>query len=1754
MSAVGAIKSERTDLVWLPHESDVFVPGWLLKHDGDKKIYGTDSGETIELPASEVLEPVSADNVLLGVNDVCTLDQITPATLLHSVRTRYERDDIYTNITRILVAVNPFKPLDIYEDQYLEQYRNASDAASLPPHIFGIAADVFSSLSTGGGSQAVLISGESGAGKTESTKLVLLYMSSAFGSMGGGCDDGFEDKLLEINPILEAFGNAKTVRNNNSSRFGKWIEVSVRPDQMRVAAASVTDYLLEVTRVCAQGPGERNYHIFYQLARDTSGEYDDLNLAGKADSFNYLKANAIEDPGVDDALSFDMLRKAFSSLAFEVDEQEEVFSIVAGILHLGNVTFTPDEHDTKVDADGQKALEEAARLFDCDAAALSKCMCMKRLTVGKDVTFSPVGGTQAAQARDSMAKLVYKRLFKWIVSRCNDSLGEKIKATVSRWNSCDLPFIGVLDIAGFESFEINSLEQLFINLSNEKLQQFFNDYVFKSELSEYSAEGIEIGQINYADNADILHLVEGRGGLLALLDDCTTGLRQTDVDYASKSSKEHEKHAHFIKPKFPNQPIFGIRHFAGDVTYTTTGFLEKNVAQEPPEVIELLKTSGLEVLQELGEAVEGDEEPQPQQGAARASIKHGIKRATVSSKFRKSLQLLIDKFGPARAHFIRCLKPNMAKVPSAFDSKMVLEQLRLSGVMEAVKIRKAGFPFRQSAQDYLKRYYIILPRSQRMQICLDSGYAKDDPVRSMLRKSEDGDAIKAAKDLTAALSELFIGKFQASNLAIGKTKVFIRDATHKVLEQYRRLALIQPAVIVQAALRGNQTRQTMKKVKELRTKLLRILASVGMPERGDLQISVIEQQKRVTVVEGTAADLAAVLTQMDDLSIDLPIRQQGLKLQARLNAEAKLTRQMMACDSCSDVTAIEALLSRAAAFKMKGDIVDQAHARLDSLRKELQHVAMLRDCPHLGLEDIEKIVETAVADGLDKETSWTSPDGFPLFEAAVARRDALRAERQAMIDEAARLAAEEEARQFAAANAEEKKGKVKEVQGKIAKAMAEYNVPALSEALQEAKELGTAVADYSEAQEAFLQLQDGEFCQRKFTELRSADVPEKQLMLANLVRQMTALGVKVRATADSMREVTQSMVRKSITRQKSLVLGEGLEREVAQTCFTDLSNFSQLRDPVQWSHKHKGPMLEFGPERIMESLTKLDDVLAPLAVRNFGNLLRCMGDKPSIYMSSKEQPILQLAVRTPMLVDEIYLQILKQLTKNHSAQSAKKGWSLLIQLCKVATPSSEMAEFVRAFLKEAMTTASKPSGKADGQGDALPRATSNTLGRELRRRASSGRLITKAIERRKSAMDLSVQLILEEKPKLAGEALEGFEASFAKSAAQSAASQSAAGALDLIEVRTEDGQCHFLKAKPDWTVTTLHQRMQKVLSLPSAAVFEFFAHDPEDFRPPWRMLDRSANALDTAAKVVEQTRQLVFARLNISCEEMLAFDDVAVVRCTYDHAVKQFLCYAAPTAEDTTAADSPITEIAAALVCADKATYRKTRKGHDRFNKRVEQLKAEVDAGLTGDHVLERYVPPSWLRSRNARGAVAKEVVDCMAERAKFADASELILKGRALSLMQVKLQDFDAYCFHDVKLVDKGSIQWSGVEWTAASSSGAAAAGGHAGSTSEDLEKPPTGAVFELLVHRHCIELRPKEGGATFAIPLQRGPERRSLTGFQALPDCRLALRLSVWEEVASSIGGAYTSKGLALQLKEDGAEAAAGLAALMSAILRLP
>ncbi|PON55539.1 Myosin [Trema orientale] len=773
-------------LVWVEDPDAAWIDGEVLELNGDNIKVLCTSGKTVVVKASNVY-PKDAEAPPCGVDDMTKLAYLHEPGVLDNLRSRYDINEIYTYTGNILIAVNPFCKLPhLYDNHMMAQYKGAA-FGELSPHPFAVADAAYRLMINEGISQSILVSGESGAGKTESTKLLMRYLAY----MGGrAAAEGrtVEQQVLESNPVLEAFGNAKTVRNNNSSRFGKFVELQF--DQRgRISGAAIRTYLLERSRVCQVSDPERNYHCFYMLCAAPPEEVKKYKL-GHPRTFHYLnQSNCYELDGVDDSKEYIETKRAMDIVGISSDEQDAIFRVVAAVLHLGNIEFAKGkEIDSSVPKDEKSRfhLNTAAELLMCDVKALEDSLC-KRIIVTRDETITKwLDPDSAAVSRDALAKIVYSRLFDWLVDTINSSIGQDPESKY---------LIGVLDIYGFESFKTNSFEQFCINLTNEKLQQHFNQHVFKMEQEEYTKEEINWSYIEFVDNQDILDLIEKKpGGIIALLDEACMFPRSTHETFAQKLYQTFKNHKRFSKPKL-SRTDFTICHYAGDVTYQTDLFLDKNKDYVVAEHQALLSASKCSFVSGLFPLLAED--------SSKTS-----KFSSIGSRFKQQLQALLETLSSTEPHYIRCVKPNNLLKPAIFESKNVLQQLRCGGVMEAIRISCAGYPTRKPFDEFVDRFGLLAPE------VLDGSST---------------DEVTACKNL---LERVGLEGYQ-----IGKTKVFLRAGQMADLDSRRTEVLGRSASIIQRKIRSYLARRSFV---SLRRSAIQIQAVC----RGQLSRQVYEGMRR----------------------------------------------------------------------------------------------------------------------------------------------------------------------------------------------------------------------------------------------------------------------------------------------------------------------------------------------------------------------------------------------------------------------------------------------------------------------------------------------------------------------------------------------------------------------------------------------------------------------------------------------------------------------------------------------------------------------------------------------------------------------------------------------------------------------------------------------------------------------------------------------------------------------------------------------
>uniref|UniRef100_A0A4W6CFJ6 Methyl-CpG binding domain protein 3b n=1 Tax=Lates calcarifer TaxID=8187 RepID=A0A4W6CFJ6_LATCA len=733
----------------------------------------------LQLPNGEVhypvgspsdLPPLGNPDILEGENDLTALSFLHEPAVLHNLRVRFlDYSSIYTYCGIVLVAINPYDQLPIYGEEVIDAY-SGQDMADMEPHIFSVAEEAYRTMTREEKNQSIIISGESGSGKTVSAKFTMRY----FAVVGGAAQQtSVEERVLASNPIMESIGNAKTTRNDNSSRFGKYIEIGFGR-KGDIIGANMRTYLLEKSRVVFQASAERNYHIFYQLCASRElPEMRSLKLGETCSQhFRYTnQGGEMQIPGTDDVSDLERTRNAFTILGVQPDQQLELFRILSAVLHLGNVNIQASGRSSDwsyIDAD-DRSLAVFSKLLGVEGPQMAHWLCHRRLAVGGEMLVKPMSGQQAVEARDALAKHIYGQLFTWTVQRLNSALRSQRGQTKS--------FIGVLDIYGFETFDRNSFEQFCINYANEKLQQQFNRHVFHLEQEEYVREELAWSRIEFSDNQQCINLIEGQLGLFDLLDEECRMPKGSDDSWVRKLYNQHltgKPHPHFQKPRMSNS-AFIILHFADTVQYECDGFLDKNRDTVFEELVNILKASQVHMCHLVAELFQQQENVSP---VANGSVRSG-KRATrehkltVGFQFRQSLQMLMDTLNSTTPHYVRCIKPNDLKEPFMFDPKRTVQQLRACGVLETIRISAAGYPSRWTYEEFFSRYRVLLrgPQSQE----------------------------QAQASCRWTLPQLISDPDQ---YCFGKTKVFFRAGQVALLERLRAERLRTAAVIIQSRVRG----------------------------------------------------------------------------------------------------------------------------------------------------------------------------------------------------------------------------------------------------------------------------------------------------------------------------------------------------------------------------------------------------------------------------------------------------------------------------------------------------------------------------------------------------------------------------------------------------------------------------------------------------------------------------------------------------------------------------------------------------------------------------------------------------------------------------------------------------------------------------------------------------------------------------------------------------------------------------------------
>ncbi|XP_018304678.1 myosin heavy chain, muscle isoform X26 [Mycetomoellerius zeteki] len=777
---------------WVPDEKEGYLLSEIKATKGDVVSVGLPGGETKQYRKDQLsqVNPPKFEKA----EDMADLTYLNEASVLHNLKQRYYAKLIYTYSGLFCVAINPYKRFPVYTSRCAKLYRGKR-RSEVPPHIFAISDGAYVNMLTNNENQSMLITGESGAGKTENTKKVIAYFATVGASTKKDKEvdtkkGSLEDQVVQTNPVLEAFGNAKTVRNDNSSRFGKFIRIHFGPSG-KLAGADIETYLLEKARVISQQTLERSYHIFYQMmSGSVKGLKEICLLSNNVNDYYFVSQGKTTIPNVDDGEECLLTDQAFDVLGFTQEEKDDIYKITAAVMHMGGMKFKQRGREEQAEADGTEEGDRVAKLLGCDCADLYKNLLKPRIKVGNEFVTQGRNKDQVAYSVGAMSKAMFDRLFKWLVKKCNETLDTKQKRQ---------HFIGVLDIAGFEIFDFNSFEQLCINFTNEKLQQFFNHHMFVLEQEEYTREGIEWAFIDFGmDLVACIDLIEKPMGILSILEEESMFPKATDKTFEEKLNNNHlGKSPNYLKPKPPKPgqqaAHFAIGHYAGNVPYNITGWLEKNKDPLNDTVVDQFKKSSNKLLVEIFADHPGQSGDAGGGGGAKGGRgKKGGGFSTVSSSYKEQLNNLMTTLRATQPHFVRCIIPNELKQPGVIDSHLVMHQLTCNGVLEGIRICRKGFPNRMVYPDFKLRYKILAPAAV--------------------------DKAKEPKDAAAAI--LDSTGLDADTYRLGHTKVFFRAGVLGQMEELRDERLSKIVSWMQAYIRGYLSRKDYKKLQEQRLALV----------------------------------------------------------------------------------------------------------------------------------------------------------------------------------------------------------------------------------------------------------------------------------------------------------------------------------------------------------------------------------------------------------------------------------------------------------------------------------------------------------------------------------------------------------------------------------------------------------------------------------------------------------------------------------------------------------------------------------------------------------------------------------------------------------------------------------------------------------------------------------------------------------------------------------------------------------------------
>lgn len=1199
---------------WVPEPVHVWVAAKCIASDPTNSTFENADVGKFTLPtkpkAGITYIPVNATEQA-GVPDIAMLTNASEASMLATCRKRYFQDDIYTYVGKILIAMNPFRALPITGKTWIDKYRHAT---LKEPHIYGIGRMAFDSINEGNGSQAIMIAGESGAGKTETAKLVFGYISVC----GGGT--GIESRVMQVNPILEAFGNAKTVRNDNSSRFGKWTQLAINKGGM-IESALIKDYLLEMSRVCGQTSGERGYHIFYMLLKNNPQKY---GFTGSIEDYSFLSGGGIMEK-FDEIDEFQDFSRAALDMGMTQAEIDEVLHITASVLHFGNIKYeaqSGNDGNDFVQIVDLKPLRDACIQFGIsseeDIGKLADVLTTKELKIGGDITKKNLSMKDAIAARDSVAKFLYGRTFKWIVARLNTSLQEGSTYDES------MDFIGVLDIAGFETFETNSLEQLFINLSNEELQGIFNAFVFENEVRDYEAEGITLQDFTFNDNKAILETIKGKGGLLSLLDESLKVPQPSDAKFLNRANQALSSNTVYIKNRF-NKPFFTINHYAGVVEYTVEGFLAKNKEYAPD--LACLESSSLDLMK---------------------SFDLNLEKKTISSKFTTSLGELMTKLRSALPHFVRCIKPNQSKKPQIFEAPSCLEQLKNAGVLEAIRIRQMGFPMRYTFKEFMLKYLIIFPTKYRIQ------------MRSSFEKNPKQTIVDAISELCKTH-----GFDWGAYYSVGHNKIMFKVQVEETIMELRNAAYDEPVRTIQRVYRGFVDRSRTRAMRTLLTEIKAFLST----DRIGAGVSYYDHCGSDAAMEAKMKTVVGIVERSEELGFDHHMISEMNKIEDKFTAELQVLEQIKALEDSTSLENMQTVLAKAMEMGLKTGIVENMGKAIVALEKEKA---------------------AAIEAGME----WTDNETMESFQKrkSIHKQESMQLEAALGSPELTSETDEHEAKETPVDGLKKFVDRVKnkrrprlsitcETQWDrdIKDAVDTCDFQALDKMLQEAKSWNLQSNLVTLATQEFDNLNADAYVKLQMARLICTSNHDR--LSIKRMRNLRKLAEERRLDELKTLEPLNSRLRK---KRFSICNDDGTLIKLKPNDAHRIDKCDLLKPQTQRKGLHHSRV------PIKQPLTHIQDKdTAHLAVQMFYNVMTAMHDYPMCWSRQVDvfDEIRFYVTSYKKLVDEVYVQIVKQLIGNQDPHSVKLGYGLLNRYAECFEPSAELQPYVQSYIDEAATRA-----------------------------------------------------------------------------------------------------------------------------------------------------------------------------------------------------------------------------------------------------------------------------------------------------------------------------------------------------------------------------------------------------------------------------------------------------------------------------------